>query len=311
MAVKDPTFDAGAAAYDRLTGRWSQAFRSTLLAAARVTAGQTVLDVAAGTGVLAELAASRVGRSGRVIASDISLPMLRATRGKVAGLPVDVVVMDGQELACRDRSVDAVVCQLGLMFFPDARRGLREFRRVLRRHGRLAVQVWSWPDRVPYFGVLADAMSGYFASQRDVLYAPSALADPARLQELLEGAGFGDVSVVAEIQEVVFDSFDQYWSGVEAGGGRLGQFYLQLGHAERRAVRDEVAARMARFESGDVSCSRRKRSSEQDATTTRDAGPRRPSWRATPRRRWDRRSRDPACHVRSAVVAGNPHQRRA
>ncbi len=131
MPVKDITYDAGAAAYDRFTGRWSLAFRSTLLAAARVSVGQTVLDVAAGTGVLAEIAASQVGISGRVIATDISLPMLRVAQRKIAGLPVYAVVMDGQALACRDRSFDVVICQLGLMFFPDARRGLQEFRRVI------------------------------------------------------------------------------------------------------------------------------------------------------------------------------------
>lgn len=182
MPVKDITYDAGAAAYDRFTGRWSLAFRSTLLAAARVSVGQTVLDVAAGTGVLAEIAASQVGISGRVIATDISLPMLRVAQRKIAGLPVYAVVMDGQALACRDRSFDVVICQLGLMFFPDAGRGLQEFRRVLRGHGRLAVQVWSSPDRVPFFGMLADALSQYFGDQRDVLHSPAALADPAHLQ---------------------------------------------------------------------------------------------------------------------------------
>lgn len=249
MPVKDITYDAGAAAYDRFTGRWSLAFRSTLLAAARVSVGQTVLDVAAGTGVLTERAASHVGVSGRVIATDISLPMLRVAQGKIAGLPVYAVVMDGQDLACRDRSFDVVICQLGLMFFPDARRGLQEFRRVLRRHGRIAVQVWSSPDRVPFFGMLADALRQYFTDQRDVLYSPAALADPAHLQQLLAGAGFRDVSVVAETRELAFDSFDQYWSGIEAGGGRFGQFYLQLPDDERRAVRDEVSGRMAQFES--------------------------------------------------------------
>jgi ubiquinone/menaquinone biosynthesis C-methylase UbiE len=247
--LKDMPFDAGAAAYDQVTGRWSRTFRSALLAAAGVTGGQTVLDVAAGTGGLAEMAASHVGGSGRVIATDISLPMLRAAQEKVAGLPVHAVAMDGQDLACRDGSCDVVLCQLGLMFFPDVGRGLREFRRVLRPNGRVAVQVWSTPDRVPYFGLLADALSAHFKDQRDAVYAPSALADPVRLERLLAGAGFRDASVVAETRELAFDSFDQYWSGIEAGGGRLGQFYLQLPHDRRRAVRDEVAGRIARFES--------------------------------------------------------------
>jgi ubiquinone/menaquinone biosynthesis C-methylase UbiE len=248
MPMKGKTYDAGAEAYDRFTGRWSVAFGSSLLMAAGVTVGQKVLEVAAGTGALAGMAAAQVGVSGRVVVADLSLPMLRVAKGKIAGLAAAPVVMDGQELACRDRSVDVVICQLGLMFFPDARRGIQEFRRVLRREGRLAVQVWSWPDRVPFFGVLADALCRYFPDHRDALYSPAALADPHRLERLL-AAGFRNLSVVMETREVAFESFDEYWSGIEAGGGRLGQFYLELGDRERRAVRDEVSGRMVPFES--------------------------------------------------------------
>jgi ubiquinone/menaquinone biosynthesis C-methylase UbiE len=248
--MKGTTFDAGAAAYERFIGCWCRAYGPTLLAAADLIVGQTVLDVAAGTGGLAVMAASRVGPSGRVIATDISLPMLHVAKGKIPGLPVHLLVSDGQDLACRDRSFDVVTCQLGLMFFPDVRRGLREFRRVLRRHGRLAVQVWSEPDRVPFFGIVADALSRYYAEQRGILYLSSALADPDRLQWLLADAGFRDVSIVAHTREVAFDSFDHYWSAIEAGAGRFGQFYLQLPEDEHRAVRDEVCGRMAQFGSG-------------------------------------------------------------
>lgn len=247
--MKGLTYDAGASAYDSFTGRWSLAFAPTVLAAAGVTVGQTVLEVAAGTGGLTVMAASAVRPSGRVLATDLSLPMLRVAKGKITGLPLDLVVMDGQDLACRDRSFDVVICQLGLMFFPDASRGLREFRRVLRDHGRLALQVWSWPEQVSFFGLLADALSRCFPDQREVLYSPAALADPDRLEQLLVTAGFRHVSVAKETRKVAFDSFDQYWSGIEAGGGRLGQFYLGLRDAERRAVRDEVSGRMAQFES--------------------------------------------------------------
>ena len=247
--MKGLTYDAGAGAYDRYTGRWSLAFAPGLLSAAGVAAGQTVLEVAAGTGGLTAMAVSAVAPSGRVIATDLSLPMLRVAKGKIAGRQLHLVGMDGQNLACRDRSVDVVICQLGLMFFPDVARGLAEFRRVLRPQGRLAIQVWSRSDRVSFFGMLADALSRYLPDQRENLYSPAALADPDRLQQLLATAGFRDVSVVRETREIAFSSFDEYWSAIEAGGGRHGQFYLGLPDAERRAVRAEVSRHMARFES--------------------------------------------------------------
>jgi ubiquinone/menaquinone biosynthesis C-methylase UbiE len=220
-----------------------------LLSAAGVMIGERVLEVAAGTGGPTAMAGAAVGGSGRVLATDLSVPMLRVAKSKIIGLPADLAVMDGQNLACRSASFDVVICQLGLMFFPDAGRGLQEFRRVLREHGRLAVQVWSSPNRVSFFGVLADALSQHLPEQRAALYSPAALADPVRLEQLLTTAGFRDVAIVKETREVAFESFDEYWRGIEAGGGRLGQFYLELGDAERRAVRDEVSRRMAEFES--------------------------------------------------------------
>ena len=243
-------FDAGAAAYDQFTGRWSRAFAPILLSAAKVRSGQLVLEVSAGTGALAEAAGAEVGRTGRLIATDISLPMLRIAQARLGSLPVRAVAMDGQVLACRDGSCDAVICQLGLMYLPDPERGLREFRRVLRPRGRVAVQVWSVPARVEYLGMLADAMSRHYPTQRDEVYSPARLGNPALLERLLRGAGFQDVAVAAETRALAFASFDEYWSAVEAGAGKLGQLYLDLpGHA-RRAVRDEVAQRMAPLESG-------------------------------------------------------------
>ncbi|MCI0370375.1 MAG: methyltransferase domain-containing protein [candidate division NC10 bacterium] len=243
------SFDAGASAYDRIAGRWSRLYIPTLLAGASIAAGQRVLDVATGTGEAAVLAASLVGPSGRVLAVDISLPMLHLAHAKAAGRPIALAAMDGQVLACRDRSFDAVICQLGLMFFPDLSRGLVEFRRVLRPRGRVAVCVWSTPERVPMFGILSEALSRHLPAQRELLHLSFSLADPRRLERVLAGAGFHDVRVSGETRKIVFESFKEYWEPVEAGGGRSGQVYRGLSEGTRQAVREEVGQRLSQFES--------------------------------------------------------------
>jgi SAM-dependent methyltransferase len=243
-------YDAGAAAYDRFTGRWSRLYVPRLVDASEVTSGHRVLDVAAGTGGASAELASRVGVGGGVLAVDLSLPMLRVAARQVAGLPVRIAAMDGQQLACRSGSFDAVVCQLGLMFFPEPLRGLEEFRRVLRPGGRVALQVWSRADRVPFFGILAEALSTELPEQRDWLFQPAALGDPDRLHALLTRAAFRDVSVIAERRSFAFESFEDYWAPIEAGGARLGQFYRELPPDQRQRVREKAERRMAAFRSG-------------------------------------------------------------
>jgi ubiquinone/menaquinone biosynthesis C-methylase UbiE len=126
------SFDSGASAWDRFSTRFSALYIPALFAAAHIEEGQRVLDVATGTGPSAVKAATVVGQSGLVLATDISLSMLQKAKSNVGHLPVSLVAMDAQALTCGDSTFDAVICHLGLVFFPNMKRGLEEFRRVLR-----------------------------------------------------------------------------------------------------------------------------------------------------------------------------------
>lgn len=241
------SYDAGAASYDRLTGRWSRLYIPTLLAQAGVGVGHRVLDVATGTGEAAILAAFRVGAGGRVVGIDVSQPMLAVASTKIAERPIVLLQMDAQVLAFKDESFDAVVCQLGLMFMPDPAGALREWARVLRFRSRLAVCVYATPDRVPLYGILMGELSRRFPDKRDLLYQPSALADAELLKRLLRGAGLRTVGVIQETSVHRFTSFEEYWHPFEAGGGRHGQLYMRLPPPARQEVEAAVRDRMRPF----------------------------------------------------------------
>ncbi len=202
--------------------------------------------MATGTGEAATLARSRVGTSGRVIGIDVSAPMLRIAASKVAKRQVSLFLMDGQSLAFRDESFDAIVCQLGLMFLPDPAAALQEWTRVLRGGARLAVCVWAAPEHVPLFGILMDELSRYFPDQRDVLYQPSTSADGDVLERLLAGAGLKAIRLTRETRAHRFASFEEYWQPFEAGG-RHRQLFLTLPGSARLAVREDVRKQMAPF----------------------------------------------------------------
>src|SRR5262249_16840629 len=145
-------------------------------------------------------------------------------------------------LPFREGSFDAVICQLGLQFFPDPALGLREFRRVLRVGGCAAVCVISTPDRAPMWGVLADAISRFVPYLRNVLYLSFSLSDPTRLEGLVTGAGFSDIRVEHETCGEITQSFDDYWAPIEAGIGSIPQSYLRLSDVDRRIVRGTTFA---------------------------------------------------------------------
>jgi len=215
-----------ASAYDGWTGRWSRLFIPAVLAAANVGPRSRVLDVS----------------------TDISPEMLTSARSRLDGSPFLPVAANGQALPFGDASFDAVICQLGLQFFPDPARGLREFRRVLRKDGAASICVISTPDRAPMWGALADVISSFLPELREVLFLSFALHDANRLESMLVGAGFREVRVERTAREDSFESFADYWEPIEAGVGSIPQAYLRLVPADRRAVREEVRSRLSCFE---------------------------------------------------------------
>jgi ubiquinone/menaquinone biosynthesis C-methylase UbiE len=237
-----------ASAYEQFTGRWSRLFVPLVLEAADIQPGDQVLDMCTGTGEAAIAIAPAIGPSGCLIGVDIAPPMLESARGRLNEPTFLPVAADGQALPFPDRCFDAVVCQLGLQFFPNPGLGLKEFRRVLRDGGRAGICVISSPDRAPMWGILADLLGRLLPEQQQTVRLSFSLRDPARLETLLIDAGFQEVRIERQTREDSYGSFDEYWDSIEAGIGSIPQTYLMLPDAARLAVRQEVRAKLAEFE---------------------------------------------------------------
>ncbi len=120
---------------------------ATLVKVADPQLGERVLDVACGTGVLTRLEAERVGWTGMVRGLDVNPSMLAVAKTvPVAGAPIDWHEGSAERLPFPDNIFDLVTCQLGLQFFQEKITALREQRRVLRRGGRVALNV---PGPIP------------------------------------------------------------------------------------------------------------------------------------------------------------------
>lgn len=143
-------WDRAGGDYERFWARQLRPAQELLLEMAALEEGERVLDVACGTGLVTLPAARAVGRSGRVVATDLSARMVEIVRERAAaeGLSaVEAERRDAEDLGFEEASFDVALCALGLMYVPDPVAALREIRRVLRPGGRALALVWGERDR--------------------------------------------------------------------------------------------------------------------------------------------------------------------
>jgi SAM-dependent methyltransferase len=122
------------------------AWAPVLVDLAQPRSGHRVVDVACGTGIVARIAAMRVGPTGAVVGIDLNPGMLSVARSAASteprsGGPLQWQEASADKLPLADGSFDIVYCQLGLQFFADRAAALREMRRVLDTEGRLALMM--------------------------------------------------------------------------------------------------------------------------------------------------------------------------
>jgi len=231
---------AAAQRYEEAFAHVTGHFIPDLLRAAALAPGQRVLDVATGTGLAAEAALSIVGPKGHVTASDASASMTAQAGQRLRGIGnVAIGVEDGQAMSYPAGGFDALLCSLGLMFFPDPALGLAEFHRVLRPGGRAAVSVLTVPER-SYNGRINVVAARHLPQLENGIARTFSLGDETRLAAMFTTAGFSGFETSLHRHDFVLPSFDAYYEPFEAGGGSTGEALAQLSETGRQQVRDEV-----------------------------------------------------------------------
>lgn len=208
--------------------------------------GDTVLELAAGPGETGFAAAALAGESGRVISTDFSPGMVEVARRRAEELGLRNVehrVMDAERLELEDDSVDGVLCRFGYMLMPDPAAALSETRRVLRVGGRLALAVWTAPERNPWIMIV-----GRMLVERGLVPSPEpgapgmfSMAGEERTRALLEDAGF----TVGRLEEVpvlfVYADVDDYVLRAQDTGGMFAKVWREASDEEQATMKAKLA----------------------------------------------------------------------
>ena len=249
-------WDAAAPGWNSHTPKirdWLDPATNAMLGMAGVVPGARVLDVAAGAGDQTLAVAERVGPQGWVFATDLSpaiVAFARDNAGRAGFTNVETRVADGENLQLEAGSFDAAVCRLGLMFFPDPLRGLREMHRALRPGGGACTIVFSSPERNPCLTILmSTALKHAGLPPRDP-YLPGGLLSlgrPSHLDGLFKAAGFRDVATTAMDAPFRLPSVESYLDFIRSSASPIQEIMGRLDEEAAKAAWSEMKERLSAF----------------------------------------------------------------
>jgi ubiquinone/menaquinone biosynthesis C-methylase UbiE len=233
-------FSRTSATHDAAGGLFGH-FGALLVERARLSPGDRVLDVAAGTGASLVPAARRVGATGRVTGLDLAPGMVDRLRELIAGLGIEnaeALVGDAESLPFRDEEFDAVLCGFGLFFFSDTSRALGEIWRVLRPGGVLALSTFTRAG--------SDSMDAIWARIAAFVTVPTPAEhegrfdEPSHLLNALARGGFAKAQVEPSPFELVFADLDTWMTWLSSM--EFGQHLARMTPAMLEQFRQSAAS---------------------------------------------------------------------
>lgn len=216
-----------------------------LLERTQIQSGNSFLDVACGTGILARKAEAIIGEAGQVIGIDPNEGMLAIAAS--ANDRVDWLSGVAETLPFDDNTFDSVASQFGLMFFADRIGALAEMARVAKPGGSVVIAVWDDVENSPGYSAMIQLLQHMFGKEiADELRAPYELGDVSALGGLFEKAGVNEVNIERVAGTANFASIDA-WVTTDIKGWTLADKlddaqFAELQHEAQTALRDLAAA---------------------------------------------------------------------
>jgi ubiquinone/menaquinone biosynthesis C-methylase UbiE len=188
-------------------------FKSTreIVNLAQINQHDKVLDLACGTGAVSKEIIQYLNRNGLLIGIDLSRTALSIAKKSIQNTNVEFLEMDAEHIAF-NILFDKVLCQYGLMFFPNVEKVLESARRILKKEGRIVIAVHGPPEEVPYFSCIMNPVLRHIPDIRpEGTPTVHRFGDPDNLNNELAKAGFSNISIKKFIFSYEAGSFDEYW----------------------------------------------------------------------------------------------------
>jgi ubiquinone/menaquinone biosynthesis C-methylase UbiE len=213
-----------------------------LVELAEIKPGSRVLDIATGIGEPAITAAKQVGKSGQVLATDLSPLMLSIARQRAASLGLQDVIEfkegDAESIDLPPSMFNAALCRAGLMFLPDLNAGLSNIYQSLTENGHFAAAVWASPERVPFISVVMNTIMKETNSKPPPPGTPGpfSLSDENSLKNSFITSGFRDNAIEKMNITLDFESADEFTNFVLETSSSVQTTLANQNHEKRREL---------------------------------------------------------------------------
>jgi len=158
---------------------------------------ENLLELACGTGRLTRHLVGRIPANGRLVATDLNQAMIDIAKTKVQDEKIEWKVVNAQDLPFADAQFDHIICQFGVMFFPDKQKSFEEALRVLRPGGKYILNSWESVEKNPRIDTIWQTVLEVFPNDPPEFLkkGPYAFNDQAGIEKLLRNAGFKNIKI--------------------------------------------------------------------------------------------------------------------
>ncbi|WP_259069050.1 class I SAM-dependent methyltransferase [Mucilaginibacter sp. X4EP1] len=202
--------------YDRYLGPMMfEPYAADLVSRINTAGVKTVLEIACGTGCVTVPLRNHFAPNVELTATDFNADMMSVAESKLNNGSVVFGIEDAQNLSFPDNSFDLVICQFGLMFLQDKKKGLSEALRVLKPGGRFIFSTWDKTENIPLLKLIFnDIILPYFKDEDTTRFLiPFSLFDASQLKEWMEEAGFIEVETERVSLETGAPSYKEIVNG--------------------------------------------------------------------------------------------------